>query len=98
MKEAPREEGVHFRVLRPHLGLHRRAAARRLSCQRVEGLVVAQRDSAAYADALAKVIEDPQLELQMAAAARARFDRDFDIKVTEKRLHERIHGFLDAQD
>ncbi|MEC8251585.1 MAG: glycosyltransferase, partial [Planctomycetota bacterium] len=63
-----------------------------------EGLVVAQRDSAAYADALAKVIEDPQLELQMAAAARARFDRDFDIKVTEKRLHERIHGFLDAQD
>ena len=64
----------------------------------VEGLVVAQRDSMAYAEALAKIIGDPKLEQQMAAAARARFDRDFDIQVTEKRLHERIHGFLDAQD
>lgn len=63
----------------------------------VEGLVVAQRDSMAYAAALEKVITDPQLEQQMAKAARARFDRDFDIQVTEKRLHERIHGFLNAK-
>ena len=64
----------------------------------VEGIVVAQRDSMAYAEALAKVIADPKLEQQMAAAARARFDRDFDIQVTEKRLHERIHGFLEAKE
>ena len=28
---------------------------------------------------------------------RARFDKDFDIRVTEKRLHERITGFLAAK-
>ena len=39
----------------------------------------------------------PELEQRMARAARARFDRDFDIKVTEKRLHERITGFLDEK-
>ena len=35
-----------------------------------------------------------QLEQQLAANARARFDKDFDIRVTEKRLHERVRGFL----
>jgi len=63
----------------------------------VEGLVVPQRDSGAYAAALEKLIVDPELEQRMARAARARFDRDFDIKVTEKRLHERITGFLDEK-
>ncbi|MCB9876762.1 MAG: glycosyltransferase [Planctomycetes bacterium] len=60
----------------------------------VEGLVVSQRDSKAYAAALEKLITDPALEQRMAKAARTRFDRDFDIKVTEKRLHQRIAGFL----
>ncbi|MGC6486793.1 MAG: glycosyltransferase, partial [Planctomycetota bacterium] len=60
----------------------------------VEGFVVAQRDSAAFADALEKVITDAALERRLADAARARFDRDFDIKVTERRLHERVRGFL----
>ena len=60
----------------------------------VEGFVVAQRDSAAFADALEKVITDAELERRLAVAARARFDRDFDIKVTERRLHERVQGFL----
>ncbi|MEZ6036992.1 MAG: glycosyltransferase [Planctomycetota bacterium] len=63
----------------------------------VEGLVVPQRDSKAYAAALEKLITDPALEQRMAKAARARFDRDFDIKVTEKRLHQRIAGFLAAK-
>lgn len=60
----------------------------------VEGIVVGQRDSAAFADALEKVITDPSLEQRMAKDARARFDRDFDCNVTEQRLHERIAGFL----
>jgi glycosyltransferase involved in cell wall biosynthesis len=56
----------------------------------VEGIVVPQRDSAAFAAALGRLIEDPQLELRMAKAARDRFDREFDIRVTERRLHERV--------
>jgi hypothetical protein len=48
----------------------------------------------AFADALEKVITDGDLERRLSAAARARFDRDFDIKVTERRLHERVTGFL----
>ncbi|MBL8726463.1 MAG: glycosyltransferase [Planctomycetes bacterium] len=56
----------------------------------IEGIVVPQRDSAAFAAALGRLIDDPQLELRMASAARARFDREFDIRVTERRLHERV--------
>ena len=63
----------------------------------VEGLIVPQRDSAAYAAALEKVILDPALEQRLATAARARFDKDFDIRVTERRLHERVAGFLAAK-
>jgi len=60
----------------------------------VEGLIVGQRDAKAYAEALERVITDPNLEQRMAEAARARFDKDFDTKVTEQRLHARIKGFL----
>ena len=63
----------------------------------VEGFVTPQRDSAAFAAALQRLIEDPALEARMAGAARQRFDREFDILVTEKRLHERIRGFLDRK-
>lgn len=63
----------------------------------VEGIVVGQRDSLGFANALEKVLTDSDLELKMAKNARARFDKDFDIKVTEKRLHERIAGFLAAK-
>jgi len=60
----------------------------------VEGLVVPQRNSAAFAAALRRLIEDPALERKLAAAARARFDREFDIRVTERRLHERVAGLI----
>ncbi|MGK0301753.1 MAG: colanic acid/amylovoran biosynthesis glycosyltransferase, partial [Planctomycetota bacterium] len=63
----------------------------------IEGLVVAQCDSIAFADALEKVLVDNNVEQRMAQAARTRFDKDFDIKVTERRLHERIAGFLKAK-
>lgn len=56
----------------------------------VEGIVVPQRDSKAFAAALERLIKDPALERRMAKAARARFDKDFDIRVTEQRLHERV--------
>lgn len=56
----------------------------------VEGIVVPQRDSKAFAAALERLIKDPALERRMAKAARARFDKDFDIRVTERRLHERV--------
>jgi colanic acid/amylovoran biosynthesis glycosyltransferase len=63
----------------------------------VEGLVVKQRDSAGLAAALERLIQDPALEQRLAKAARARFDREFDIRVTEQRLHDRIAGLLRAK-
>jgi glycosyltransferase involved in cell wall biosynthesis len=63
----------------------------------VEGMVVKQRDSHAFAAALERLIVDPALERRMARAARSRFDRDFDIQVTEKRLHERVKKLVAAR-
>lgn len=60
----------------------------------VEGMVVPQRDSAAFAAALERLIAEPALERRMAKAARDRFDREFDIRVTEVRLHERVAGLV----
>ena len=60
----------------------------------VEGIVVKQRDSEAFAAALKQLIDDPELERRMGKAARARFDKEFDIRVTEKRLHERVAALV----
>ena len=60
----------------------------------VEGIVVNQRDSKAFAEALHKLVRDPELERRMSKAARARFDKEFDIRVTEKRLHERVAALV----
>ncbi len=60
----------------------------------VQALVTPQRDSAAYAAALERLISDPQLERTLAKNARQRFDQEFDIKVTERRLHERVAAAL----
>lgn len=59
-----------------------------------EGIVVPQRDSKAFAAALERLIADPALERRMAKAARDRFDREFDIRVTEVRLHERVAALV----
>ncbi|MBL8736365.1 MAG: glycosyltransferase [Planctomycetes bacterium] len=56
----------------------------------VEGIVVPQRDSEAFARALERLVQEPATERRMAKAARERFDREFDIRVTEVRLHERV--------
>ncbi len=63
----------------------------------VEGIVVPQRDSKAFAAALERLIKEPALERRMAKAARARFDQEFDIRVTEVRLHERVTRLVAAQ-
>ena len=60
----------------------------------VEGIVVPQRDSKAFAEALLRLVADPELERRMGKAARARFDKEFDIRVTEKRLHERVASLV----
>ena len=60
----------------------------------VQALVSPQRDSVAYAEALDKLITDPSLERKLAKEARKRFDQEFDIKVTERRLHERVAAAL----
>jgi hypothetical protein len=41
-------------------------------------------------------VADPALQRRMAKAARARFDREFDIRVTEQRLHERVAALIAA--
>jgi len=64
----------------------------------VEGIVVAQRDAKGLADAFERLITDPALERRMAKAARGRFDREFDIRVTERRLHERVAALVRAVD
>ena len=63
----------------------------------VQALVSPQRDSKAYTEALDKLITNPSLERQLAKQARKRFDENFDIKVTEQRLHERVANVLEQR-
>jgi colanic acid/amylovoran biosynthesis glycosyltransferase len=56
----------------------------------VEGLVVKQRDSDAMAAAIGKLFDDPKLIERFSAAARTRFDKEFDARVTDAKLHARI--------
>jgi glycosyltransferase involved in cell wall biosynthesis len=60
----------------------------------VQALISPQRNSLAYTEALDKLITDPSLERKLAKEARKRFDEAFDIKVTERRLHERVAAAL----
>ncbi len=60
----------------------------------VEALLVPQRDSTAFAAALERLITQPALERRLAKAARARFDREFDIRVTERKFHQRVADLL----
>lgn len=63
----------------------------------VEGLRVPQRDPAALARAITRLIEQPELAPRLGKRAKARFDREFDIRVAEPRLHERILAAIDAR-
>ncbi len=56
----------------------------------VEGFLVPQRDPRALAEALERFLAAPELARTMGQAARRRFEREFDLTVTEPRLHQRI--------
>ena len=60
----------------------------------VEGRVVAQRDPGAMAAALAELLAEPGLAGRMGRHAHERFERDFDVSVTEGSLHERLARLL----
>ena len=62
-----------------------------------EGLIVAPRDVGALASAMQRLADDPGLERRLGAAARASFERRFDVAVTESRLHERIRAVVAAR-
>jgi glycosyltransferase involved in cell wall biosynthesis len=59
-----------------------------------EGVIVPQRDAVGLADAIERLLTNPAMYRRMGAAARHRAVSEFDVHVTEKRLHERIKGCL----
>ncbi len=61
-----------------------------------EGLLVSQRDPVRLADAIERLIGDPDLASRLGHAAAERFAREFDVRVTEPRLHERIRAAIAA--
>jgi colanic acid/amylovoran biosynthesis glycosyltransferase len=63
----------------------------------VEGLLVPQRQSTALADAMQRLLRDAALEQRLAVAARARFEKQFDIRVTEQQLHDRITQAINSK-
>jgi glycosyltransferase involved in cell wall biosynthesis len=60
----------------------------------VEALCVPQRDPEKLADAMERVLRDPDLGARLARAARARVEAEFSTDATEGRLHERIEALL----
>jgi len=52
-----------------------------------EGILVPQKDSTALADALAYLLDNPDKRRAMAAAAKARFFRDFTLEAFEQKMH-----------
>jgi glycosyltransferase involved in cell wall biosynthesis len=63
----------------------------------VEGLIVPQRNPDGLADAIARLLNDEDAYVGSSDAARSRALSDFDIQVTERRLHERIHECLNHE-
>lgn len=62
-----------------------------------EGLVVAQGDSRQLADAIERLLTDRVLYATLARGARRRAEAEFDARVTETRLHDRIRACLPGQ-
>jgi len=56
----------------------------------VEALVVPQRDAAALADAIDALLTDRARYIRMSDASRLRATTEFDARVTEQKLHDRI--------
>ncbi|MGE0815644.1 MAG: glycosyltransferase [Vicinamibacterales bacterium] len=62
----------------------------------LEGVIVPQRDPAALAEAIHRLLTDRDAYVRLADGARERAVTEFDIHVTERRLHDRIRPYLDA--
>jgi glycosyltransferase involved in cell wall biosynthesis len=60
----------------------------------IEALCVPQRDPEKLADAIERLLTDPVKYTRMAQAGRHRAVFEFDVHVTETRLHDRIRGCL----
>lgn len=56
----------------------------------VEGLLVPQGDATALAEAIERLAGDAELRARLGRAAAARFDREFDCRVTDVDLHRRV--------
>ena len=62
----------------------------------VEGLIVPQRDPAALADAIERLVKDAGLRARLAGAAKERVRAEFDIHKCEARFHQRVRGATGA--
>lgn len=60
----------------------------------VEGRIVPQYDAVGLAGAIERMIDDEAGRLAMGRRARARFEREFDGRITEQRLRARIRAVL----
>jgi glycosyltransferase involved in cell wall biosynthesis len=60
----------------------------------VEGLVLPTRTAAAFAAAILQLLQDPDLAQRLGAQARARFERQFDTKVVDASLADRVKSLL----
>jgi colanic acid/amylovoran/stewartan biosynthesis glycosyltransferase WcaL/AmsK/CpsK len=63
----------------------------------VEGWLVPQRSPLHLADAIEALLKDPDRRKTMGLAARARVERQFDVEVCEKVLHERVLRLLERR-
>ena len=60
----------------------------------VEAICVPQRDPVRLADAIERLVRDPALCRRMGESGRRRVEAEFNVEVTERRLHERIEALL----
>jgi glycosyltransferase involved in cell wall biosynthesis len=63
----------------------------------VEGIAVPQRDSERLANAIERLLTDQPAYARMSDSARSRAVAQFDARVTERRLHERILARLESE-
>lgn len=60
----------------------------------VDGLLLPPSDVAALVQAVLRLLGEPALGPRLGAAAAARFDASFDVRVTERACHERVEALL----
>lgn len=63
----------------------------------VEGYIVPQKDAAALADAIVQLASEPRRALDFGQRARQRFEREFDIRATEPRLHALVRDAVERK-